>query len=71
MLRNSCVQFKNQYNQAKQHRLLRNRGPLYAPRFLWYRFALFTTKTTALRSAAVGRRYIFAAPIARKVSVLS
>ena len=71
MLRNSSVQFKNQYNQANQHRLLRNRGPLYAPQFLWYRFALFTTKIAALRSAAVGRRYIFAASIARKVSVLS
>ena len=57
MLRNSSVQFKNQYNQANQHRLLRNRGPLYAPQFLWYRFALFTTKIAALRSAAVGRRY--------------
>ena len=56
MLRNSSVQFKNQYNQANQHRLLRNRGPLYAPQFLWYRFALFTTKIAALRSAAVGRR---------------
>ena len=49
----------------------RNRGPLFAPRFLWYRFALFTTKTAALRSAAVEGRYIFAAPIARKVSILS
>ena len=58
MLRNSYVQFKNQYNQANQHRLLRNRGPLYAAQFLWYRFALFTTKTAALRSAAVGRRYV-------------
>ena len=70
MLRNSYVQFKNQYNQANQHRLLRNRGPLYAPRFLWCRFAPFTTKTAALRSAAVGKRYIFAASIARKVNVL-
>ena len=71
MLRINTVQFNNQYNQAKQHRLLRNRGSLYAPRFLWFRFAPFTTKFAALRSAAVGRRYIFAASIARKVIVLS
>ena len=60
-----------QYNNHEQHLLLRNRGPLYATQFLWYRFALFTTKTAPLRSAAVDGRYIFAASIARKVSVLS
>ena len=45
------------HNNPKQHRLLRNRGPLYAPQLLWYRFALFTTKTAPLRSAAVDGRY--------------
>ena len=47
-----------QYNNHEQHRLLRNRGPLYATQFLWYRFALFTTKTAPLRSAAVDGRYM-------------
>ena len=46
-----------QYNNRNQHQLLRNRGPLYAAQFLWYRFALFTTKTAPLRSAAVAWRY--------------
>ena len=45
------------HNKHDQHRFLRNRGPLYAPQFLWYRFALFTTKTAPLRSAAVVWRY--------------
>jgi len=47
-----------QYNNHDQHLLLRNRGPLYATQFLWYRFALSTTKTTPLRSAAVVWRYM-------------
>ena len=46
------------HNKHEQHRLLRNRGPLYAPQFLWYRFAFFTTKTAPLRSAAVVGRYL-------------